>query len=82
MGKPKVELNSKQVRAALKNPAVQAELMRRAERIAAAAGPGFKATALHGTNRARASVITDTNAARRAEAKNGVLTRALEAGRG
>lgn len=78
----KVELNSKQVREALKHPAVQAELMRRAERIAKAAGPGFKATALRGTNRARASVITNTKAARRAEAKNGVLSRALEAGRG
>lgn len=65
----------------LESPAVKADLKRRADRIAAAAGPGFEASVVSGRNRARASVITATPEARLAEARDHVLLRALDAGR-
>jgi tRNA A37 threonylcarbamoyltransferase TsaD len=66
----------------LNSAAVQADLKRRADRIAAAAGPGMVASVQPGRNRARASVITATQRAREAEARDRALTRALDAGRG
>lgn len=65
----------------LKSVPVQQDLRRRAERIAAAAGPGMEASVQVGRNRARGSVITVTQQAREAEARNRALTRALDAGR-
>jgi hypothetical protein len=62
-------------------PSVQANLMARANRIARSAGPGMVASAISGKNRARASVITTTWEARRAEAQSMALTRAIDAGR-
>ena len=76
----KVKMNSKGAIAALKDPKVEAELLRRAKLIAASAGPGMKAESMIGRTRARASVITDTPAAMRAEATNRTLTKALSAG--
>ena len=76
----KVKMNSKGAAAALKDPKVIADLLARAERIAAAAGPGMKAESMIGRSRARASVITDTPEAMRAEATNRTLTKALSAG--
>ena len=66
-------------------PGVMAELDRRAEKIAAAAGPGYAvnpARATGGKVRGRASVKTATTAARRREAKDHTLLRALNAGKG
>lgn len=65
-----------------KQPGVLADLRARAERIAAAAGPGNEPSSMLGANRARASVVTADRQARRAEAKTRALTRALDAGRG
>jgi hypothetical protein len=65
----------------LNSLAVQAELKRRADRIAAAAGEGMLSSVQAGKNRARASVITATPQARNNEARNRALTRALDAGR-
>jgi tRNA A37 threonylcarbamoyltransferase TsaD len=65
----------------LKSPAVQQDLRRRADRIAAAAGPGMEASVRVGRTRARGSVITATAQARDNEARNRALTRALDAGR-
>lgn len=65
----------------LKSVPVQQDLRRRADRIAAAAGPGMEASVQVGRNRARGSVITVTQKAREAEARNRALTRALDAGR-
>lgn len=81
MAKIRIELNSKAIRDLLRSPEVQAELLRRAQNIAAAAGPGMEASVVPGRNRARASVITATAEARRAQATDRVLTRALDAGR-
>lgn len=81
-GLENVKLNSKEIDNLLKSPAVQRRLMQAAERIAAAAGPGMEASVEVGRTRARASVITATFEARRAEATQRALTRALDAGRG
>jgi hypothetical protein len=78
----RVEVNDAGIRALLKSPEVQAMLKAKADRIAAAAGPGMEATSWTGRTRARASVITATAKARRAEATNRSLTRAIDAGRG
>jgi hypothetical protein len=78
----KIEMNSEGARELLRSPEVAAELERRAQLIAAAAGPGFEVDARLGANRARASVRAATLEARKAEAEERTLTRALEAGRG
>jgi hypothetical protein len=77
----KVVLNRKGVSQLLKSREVEQDLKRRAQQIAAAAGPGMEISALVGRTRARASVITATEQARIAEARNRALTRALDAGR-
>lgn len=99
-----IELISEGVRRLLQAPGVRADVLRRAERIAAAAnasagtegsdktrgaggrfvkggGRGFLAQAGQGANRARASVVTISTAARLAEARHRTLTRAIDAGR-
>lgn len=82
MAKPKIKVNSAEVRRLLKSPEVQAELASRAGRVATAAGPGFEVKPSVGRNRARVAVVAATKAAQRAEAKNGALSKALDAGRG
>ncbi|MEV8134296.1 hypothetical protein [Microbacterium aurantiacum] len=79
----RIEMNSAGFDAILKSPEVQADLRRRAERIAAAAGgePDFEVDVRVGASRARASVVTATTEGRLAEAKNRALTSALDAGR-
>lgn len=80
--KIRIVVSEEGIRAVLKSGAVQADLQSRAARIAAAAGPGMQASSFMGKTRARASVITATAKARRAEARDRALTRALDAGRG
>lgn len=75
-------LNRNGLRELLRSDAVQAELRRRAQQVAAAAGPGHRVEVSAGRNRARAAVITDTPEARRAEATDRALTRAINAGKG
>lgn len=77
----RVKLNKASVRALLRSPEIQRDLKRRADAIAQAAGPGFEADLSVGRNRARATVRTATRAARRAEATNRTLSRAVDAGR-
>lgn len=60
---------------------MKADLERRAQRIAAAAGGGVEAEASVGPNRARAAAFTATFEAMHDEATNRSLTRALDAGR-
>jgi hypothetical protein len=76
----KLKLNRSTVRDLLKDPALEKHLLAQAERIAARAGAGFRASSMIGRNRARASVITDTPAAMRSEAKNGTLSKAAGLG--
>lgn len=70
------------------SPEVLAELGRRTEAIAAAAGPEFETRAPQAQRgkksglRGRAIVITGTPAAAKAEAEDHVLLKALGAGRG
>ena len=77
-----VKLNHRNMAALLRSAPVEAELKRRADRIATAAGPGMIASSRIGPKRARASVVTVTNQARAHEARHRALTRALDAGRG
>lgn len=79
----RIKMNSKGAREILKSPAVAADLLRRGYLTQRAAGPGSWLVSLHyGKNRARVSVITADNDARRAEAEDRALTRALDAARG
>lgn len=81
MAQTRVVLNRRNVRAILRSEAVRADLVRRADNIAAAAGPGHIVDSQIGRNRARAAVITATFPAMRAEARDRNLTRAIDAGR-
>lgn len=78
----RIEMNRAGVGALLKSAEVQADLKRRAEAIAQAAGDGMDVDVRVGKTRARASVRTGTFEARRAEARDKALTSALDAGRG
>lgn len=78
----KVEINKAGAAALLKSPGIGNDLLRRARRIAAVAGPGMVASGQVGRTRARAGVVTATAEAMAAEARERRLTRALDAGRG
>lgn len=80
--KIRVEINPAGIQALLKSDEVQAFLKAKADRIAAAAGEGMEASSRIGRTRARASVVTATRAARKAEAVGRALTKAIDAGRG
>lgn len=78
-----LEINDAAFIAVLKSEEVQGDLLRRAQAIAAAAGDGkFDVTPSFTPTRARVSVGTGDDAARRSEATNRSLTSALDAGRG
>lgn len=64
-----------------RDPRVLADLQRRAERVAAAAGDGFVARAGQGKTRARAAVIAASMKARRRNSRDNTLLRSLDAGR-
>lgn len=81
MARVRVVLNRKNVRELLRSEGVLNDLVRRAENIAAAAGPGHKVDSQIGRNRARAAVITTSIEAMLAEARDRNLTRAIDAGR-
>lgn len=78
----KVKLNRRGMAALLKSDGVQADLERRAQRIAETAGEGHEAGSRIGKTRARASVITATFDAMYREAVDRNLSRAFDAGRG
>ena len=75
------KLNRAGVRALLRGPAVQADLRRRGNAIASAAGPGHRVDSEVGRNRARVEVVTETFEAMRKEARDRNLTRAFGHGR-
>lgn len=78
----KLKINRGAIGKLLKEPGVARDLTSRANRIAAAAGPGMAVDSRLGRTRARASVTTATQEARRAEAEQRALTNAIGAGRG
>lgn len=75
-------LNRKGVRELLRGAEMQADLRRRAQRIAQAAGPGHEVQVVRGRNRARATIRTATDEAKLAQQQTGNLTNAIGAGRG
>ena len=78
----KIKLNGAGFVALLQGPEVQADLKRRARRIALAAGPGMVAENVRlSRKRARVTVKTATPEARKAEAERRALTQAIDAGR-
>lgn len=78
----RVDMNSAGADAVLKSAEVQAELQRRADRVAAAAGDGHSVRVFVGRDRARAHITTVSAQAKRAEMKDRNLTRSLDAARG
>lgn len=76
-----VVLNSPGVQELLQGQEVRRELLRRAEAVARAAGPGHRSQVERGRDRQRAAIWTDTMAARSSEANDHTLTRALDAAR-
>ena len=78
----RIVLKSRGIKSLLRSAEVRSDLERRAAAIKSAAGDGFESDSRTGTNRAHASVYTDTYDAMVAEARNRTLTRALTAGRG
>ncbi|MFZ4894638.1 hypothetical protein ACL9RL_09325 [Plantibacter sp. Mn2098] len=81
MQKPQVKLKMKAIRAVLKSNETQAEVARRARRMANAAGPGFESVVKPHKFTARAFVQTSNATGRRRQAKEAVLERSLDAGR-
>lgn len=83
MTKPKIEWRLAGFRELRTEPGVVADVTERAERIAAAAGPGNEVTVTEGRGRGRirASVLTATPEAQQAEAADLSLTKAIDAGR-
>lgn len=77
----KLVLNKKAFVELMKSGEMQRHLLRRAQKVKAAAGDGFDESVFVGKNRARASVITATAEARRKQSKDNILQRALYAGR-
>ncbi|WP_208739639.1 hypothetical protein [Arthrobacter agilis] len=78
----KIKHNSKGYRELLRSQAMLDDVKARADRIAAAAGPGFEAISMIGKNRARASVRTTDIPSIVRNSRDQILLRALEAGRG
>jgi hypothetical protein len=81
MAKPRIKLTMSGPRQVRQSAGVAADMAARAGRIAAAAGAGMEVNTNMGPSRARASVVTATSDARRAEASGRALTRAIDAGR-
>lgn len=77
----KIVHNRKAYAALLRSTEMLNEVRARAERIAAAAGPGFEASSMIGRNRARASVRTADVQAIRRNSRDNTLIRSLDAGR-
>lgn len=85
MARPKIEWKRGAFRELRTLPAAMAELEQRGNRIASAAGPGYEASSARttgGRGRGRVTVKTVTTSARRREARDHSLLKALNAGRG
>lgn len=82
MARAEVTLREKGLGEILKSDRMVAEMGKRGDRVARAAGPGFESDAFVGRTRARAMVRARTFIAELAERKDKVLTRAIDAARG
>lgn len=81
-GRIRWELNKPGVAALLRSPGVKADLQRRADRIALAAGAGVVGYVWEGFDRSRARVFTASEEADYRQARYRTLSRAIDAGRG
>lgn len=73
----KFKPNKRTAEAILKGPEVQALLARKAAEVASRAGEGFTSGVRVGKDRARAYVLPETYKARKNQARNHVLERAV-----
>ena len=88
MAKPRIKVHNKAIVDIMRSPEMLREVADRARKIAAAAnaeytgeGEGFVAHSNVHSTRARGTVVTATNQAAYAEAKYGLLTKSMDAGR-
>jgi hypothetical protein len=81
MANTRIDVNNPGIRQILKDPAVRADLVRRAQAVAAAAGEGHAVDSQIGPRRARASVRTVTAKAAHKNAVDHNLLRAFDAAR-
>lgn len=79
--KVRIELDQNGIKALLRSPEIAADLERRARNVARTAGDGMHSAVVQGRDRVRAQVWTGTYAAKRAEAEDRALTRAIDAAR-
>lgn len=77
----RIELDSQGIEQLLRSQEVGQDLQRRADAVAAAAGEGVRARVYQGRDRVRAQVWTATAAAKKAEAEDRTLLKALDAAR-
>lgn len=85
MGKARIEWKRGAFRELRTLPAAMSELAQRGEQIARAAGDGYESSGPRvtgGRGRGRVTVKTATSSARRREARDHSLLKALNAGRG
>ncbi|MGO2080280.1 hypothetical protein [Glutamicibacter arilaitensis] len=80
--KTRIRFNYAGFNAVRRSEGVRADLEARAQRIAAAAGPGFETKSTLNPGRAGVLIFADTHEAMVAEAEDKALTRAIDAGRG
>jgi len=81
MADVKVKLKIRGINKVMKSDPVQAEVARRAKRMANAAGPGFESVVNPAKYTARAFVRTADFNGRKRQAEEAVLERSLDAGR-
>jgi hypothetical protein len=81
MALTRLVINRAGVRRTLNSAGVRADLLARARRVAAAAGPGHVVNSGSTGQRARVEVVTDTVDAMVREAKERSLTRAVDSAR-
>ena len=77
-----VTLNLRGLNEIMTSPAVTAEVVRRAQAIQRAAGPEFEVNVVPHPHTARAYVRAKSAKGRRQEARDKVLTRAVDSARG
>lgn len=80
MSNVRVDTNYRALGVLLKSREVETDLLARAQRIATEAGEGFVAKSMIGHTRAIAWVVTDTPRAMVVEARDRVLSAAIQAG--
>lgn len=81
-GNTRIEMNHEGARRLLTSPEIWADLIGRGRAVARSAGPGFEAIAqTRRTARAAVVVVPTTASARRAQARDRALQRALDAAR-